>query len=111
VTNHLAYRTTNPSHQSPYLVLDEANLLQRIIARVVAACYAQQIYLVSSKACNAAGPDSDFDLLVVVPDMAPCEQTASRLAYELLRGTGTATDVVLCTIRAAGSGNITVHSD
>ena len=44
-----------------------------------------------------AGPDSDYDLLVVVPDDAPLERRRSRLAYEALRGTGTAADVLVCT--------------
>src|SRR5947208_12010637 len=36
-----------------------------------------------------AGPDSDYDLLVVVVrDDAPLERRRSRLAYETLRGTG-----------------------
>lgn len=44
-----------------------------------------------------ADPDSDYDLLVVVPDDAPLERRRSRLAYEALHGTGTAADVFVCT--------------
>jgi uncharacterized protein len=50
-----------------------------------------------SVARGDAGPDSDYDLLVVVPDDAPPERRRSRLAYEALRGTGTAADVIVCT--------------
>lgn len=53
--------------------------------------------ILASQARGAAGPDSDFDLLVVVADSAPPERKRSRLAYERLWGTGTATDVLVCT--------------
>ena len=55
------------------------------------------LYLFGSKARDDAGPDSDYDLLVVVPDDAPPERKRSRLAYEKLWGTGTAADVIVCT--------------
>jgi hypothetical protein len=42
-------------------------------------------------------PDSGYDLLVIVPDDAPSEKRRSRLAYEALRGTGTAAGVLVCT--------------
>ena len=42
-------------------------------------------------------PDSGYDLLLVGPDDAPPEKRRSRLAYEALRGTGTAADVLVCT--------------
>jgi hypothetical protein len=32
-----------------------------------------------------------------VPDDAPAQRRRSRLAYEALRGTGTAADVLVCT--------------
>jgi len=44
-----------------------------------------------------AGADTDYDLLVVVPDDARPKRRGSRLAYEALRGTGTAADVLVCT--------------
>jgi predicted nucleotidyltransferase len=44
-----------------------------------------------------AGPDSDYDLMVVVPDDASPERQRSRLAYRALRGTGTAADVLVST--------------
>ena len=41
--------------------------------------------------------ESDFDLLVVVPDDAREDHKRSRLAYERLWGTGTAADVLVWT--------------
>jgi uncharacterized protein len=54
-------------------------------------------YLFGSKARGEAGSDSDYDLLVVVPDDALPERRRSRLACQALRGTATAADVVVCT--------------
>ncbi len=42
-----------------------------------------------------AGPDSDYDILVVVRDDAPAERRRSRLAYEVLWGAGAAADVLV----------------
>jgi predicted nucleotidyltransferase len=55
------------------------------------------VYLFGSRARGEADPDSDYDLLLVVPDDAPPERRRSRLAYEVLRGTGVAADVLVCT--------------
>jgi predicted nucleotidyltransferase len=55
------------------------------------------IYLFGSKARGDDGPDSDFDLMVVVPDDAPEDRKRSRLAYERLWETGTAADVLVWT--------------
>ena len=41
------------------------------------------------------GPNSDFDLLAVVSGSAPTDRRRSLLAYEVLRGTGTAVDVLV----------------
>jgi predicted nucleotidyltransferase len=70
----------NLAHAAPHLVPAEAHLLQRTIERLVPAYRPQQIYLFGSKARNDAGPDSDFDLFVVVPDTASRERTFSWLA-------------------------------
>lgn len=72
-------------------------MLAEIIRRLVAAYQPERIYLFGSIARGDAGPDSDYDLLVIVPDDAPPERRRSRLAYETLRGTGAAADVLICT--------------
>ena len=71
--------------------------LAEAVRRLVEAYRPDRIYLFGSVARGDAGPDSDYDLLVVVPDDAPPERRRSRLAYQALRGTGTAADVVVCT--------------
>lgn len=71
--------------------------LAEVVRRLVDAYQPEHIYLFGSVARGDAGPDSDYDLLVVVQDDAPSERRRSRLAYEALRGTGTAADVIVCT--------------
>ncbi len=71
--------------------------LAEIVRRLVDAYEPERVYLFGSTARGDAGPDSDYDLLVVVPDDAAPERRRSRLAYEALRGTGVATDVLVWT--------------
>lgn len=75
-------------------------LLNEIVRRLVQAYHPERIYLFGSHARGEAGPDSDYDLMVVVPDFAPADQRRSRLAYEALWGTGTAADVLVWTRQA-----------
>jgi predicted nucleotidyltransferase len=80
---------------SPMGVDDPA--LAEIVRRIVDAYQPERIYLFGSVARGEAGPDSDYDLLVIVPDDVPPERRSSDLAYRALRGTGTAADVLVCT--------------
>ena len=72
-------------------------VLAEVVRRLLEAYLPERIYLFGSVARGEAGPDSDYDLLLVVPDDAPPERRRSRLAYEVLRGTGAAADVLVCT--------------
>lgn len=74
----------------------EDRLLTEIVRRLVAAYEPERIYLFGSKARGDAGPDSDYDLLIVAPDDAPAERRDSKLAYEVLWGVGAAVDAVVC---------------
>lgn len=69
--------------------------LAEIVRRLVEAYRPERIYLFGSHARGEAGPDSDYDLMVVVPDSAPPERRESRLAYQVLWGTRTAADVLV----------------
>ncbi len=70
--------------------------LAEVVRSLVDAYQAERIYLFGSVARGDACADSDYDLLIVVRDDAPGKRS-SRLAYEALRGTGTAVDVLVCT--------------
>lgn len=69
--------------------------LAEIVRRLVEAYRPERIYLFGSHARGEGGPDSDYDLLVVVPDDAPPERRRSRLAYEVLWGVASAADVLV----------------
>lgn len=71
--------------------------LAEVIRRLVDAYDPQRIFLFGSMARGEAGPDSDYDLMVIVPDDAPPDRRSGRLAYEQLWGTGAAADVVVWT--------------
>jgi len=73
------------------------NTLAEIVRRLVAAFQPEEIYLFGSKARGDSSPDSDYNLMVIVSNEAPPEQRRSRMAYQALRGTGTAADVLVCT--------------
>jgi len=71
--------------------------LAEVVRRLVAAYEPLWIYLFGSVARGEPGPDRDYDLMVIVSDGAPPDRRRSRLAYEALRGTGIAADVLVST--------------
>ena len=56
-----------------------------------------RIYLFGSAARGDAGPDSDYDVMVIVPDDASPSLQDPTLAYRALWGLGIAKDVVVWT--------------
>jgi len=77
--------------------IEHDGALAEIVRRLVAAYQPERIYLFGSIARGDADEDSDYDLMVVVPDDAPPERRDSGRAYEALWGVGTAVDAVVCT--------------
>jgi predicted nucleotidyltransferase len=71
--------------------------LAEVLRRLVAAYQPLRVYLFGSQARGEAGPDSDYDLLLLVPDDAPANRRRGRLAYEVLWGAGTSVDVLVWT--------------
>ena len=71
--------------------------LSEVVRRLVEAYRPERIYLFGSVARGDAGPDSDYDIMVVMPDDAPPELLRSRAAYVALWGTGVASDVLVWT--------------
>lgn len=74
-------------------------ILTEIVRRLVRTYGPERIYLFGSMARGDGQTDSDYDLMVVVPDGTPLERRRVRLAYQALRGTGTAVDVLVWTRR------------
>ena len=71
-------------------VLDEA------VRRIVETAHPRKIILFGSAARGAMGPDSDVDLLVVMPDGTHRRHAATKI-YRSLRGIGIPKDVVVVT--------------
>lgn len=80
--------------------LTDDQTLTELVRRLAEAFEPERIYLFGSKARGETGPDSDYDFLVVVPDDSSPERQRSRLAYQALRGTRTAADVLVWTRQA-----------
>ena len=78
-------------------------VLADVVTRLTAVYDPLAIYLFGSKARGEAGPDSDYDLMVIVPDDSPPERRQSRLAYDYLWETGCAADVLVWTTEAFDS--------
>jgi predicted nucleotidyltransferase len=78
-------------------LLEKDSKLADIVQRLVKAYAPERIYLFGSLARDEDRPDSDYDVMIIVPDGSPPERTRSRLAYKALRGTGVAADVVVWT--------------
>ncbi|MBZ5724433.1 MAG: nucleotidyltransferase domain-containing protein [Acidobacteriia bacterium] len=71
---------------------DEA--IAAIIGRLVEYYLPERIYLFGSQARGDAGPDSDLDFCVVVPDDAPVGLLRDGGIYSVLRGMGYPKDIV-----------------
>jgi predicted nucleotidyltransferase len=70
--------------------------LDDVVRRLVEAYQPESIYLFGSIARGDGDAESDYDLLIIVPNDAPAERRRSRLAYQVLRGTGTPVDALVC---------------
>jgi len=72
-------------------------ILGSILRRLVDAYQPEAVYLFGSQARGGTGPDSDYDLLVVVPADAPEARRRPQLAVRALRGVGVPVDAVIMT--------------
>jgi uncharacterized protein len=68
-----------------------------LVERIVANLNPEQIWLFGSRAEGRARPDSDYDLLAVLPDDAPESALDLGNAWELTCGLGIPADLVPCT--------------
>ncbi|HEY1203616.1 MAG: nucleotidyltransferase domain-containing protein [Bryobacteraceae bacterium] len=73
----------------------DAPIVAEVLRRLIAAYRPQKVYLFGSAARGDAGPDSDYDILIVVPDAAPLELQDERLGYQALVGTSVAVDLLI----------------
>ncbi len=74
-------------------------VLAEIVRRLVEVYRPERIYLFGSTARGDAGPDSDYDLMVILPDKAPLHLRRGIPGYRALRGTGVAADLQVWPLR------------
>jgi predicted nucleotidyltransferase len=70
-------------------------VLAEIVRRLVDALHPDRIYLFGSRARDEAGPDSDYDLLVLVDRPAEPLYRLAQRGFRALRGVPAAVDVVV----------------
>ena len=74
----------------------ETGVVDRLVQQIVEAVHPLRIVLFGSAARGDMHPDSDLDILVVVPDGTHRRHTAQTL-YRRLQGVGHPFDVVVAT--------------
>jgi predicted nucleotidyltransferase len=80
---------------APQTLHAEDPALAEAVRRLVEAYRPNRIYLFGSVARGEAGPDSDYDIMVLVPDGSEPERRDCDLAYRTLRGLRIAKDVLV----------------
>lgn len=73
------------------------SVLDQAVERLVAALDPERIYLFGSHARGDAGPDSDYDFMVVVAGSTESSLARDRAGYRALLGLGIAKDVLVWT--------------
>lgn len=75
--------------------LEQDPVLREIVERLIGALNPERIYLFGSKARGDAGPDSDYDILVLVEHPTEPRYRLSQKGFRALRGVPAAVDVVV----------------
>ena len=71
--------------------------LDQIVDRLVKGLHPDRIYLFGSQVREEAASDSDFDLLVIVPESNMPRHQRESYSYDLLWGLTTPVDVIVLT--------------
>ena len=77
----------------------EQPLVQEIVKRLANLYHPERIYLFGSSARGDAGPDSDYDFMVVVPDDTPPEIRDTKAVFQVLFDIQAPIDVLVWTRR------------
>jgi predicted nucleotidyltransferase len=75
----------------------DSPVLAEIVRRLVDVYHPERIYLFGSAARGEGTVDSDYDLMVIVPDDTPPELRRGVRAYEAFQGIRASTDVMVWT--------------
>ena len=76
-------------------VSDKDPILAEIVRRLIETLHPERIYLFGSRARGDSGPDSDYDLMVVVPHLTEPAYRLAQQAHSVLWGLGTAADILV----------------
>jgi predicted nucleotidyltransferase len=95
------WQTRNAMPEEVPLILPPPSAADPVLAEVVRRLqelyHPEQIYLFGSTARGESGPDSDYDLMVIVADSTPIALRDSGRAYKAIWRLGVATDVLVWT--------------
>lgn len=70
--------------------------IKTLLARIETQYHPEQVWLFGSRARGDAGPWSDWDLFVVVPDDTRDDQLDLLFLWQLKRGCGVPADLIAC---------------
>ncbi len=70
--------------------------LDILLKRLVPVLAPEAVWLFGSRARGDARADSDYDLLIALPDDTAPERLLARIAHDAKRGTGISADIVTC---------------
>jgi predicted nucleotidyltransferase len=73
------------------------HIVTEIVSRLRTAFQPECIYLFGSRARGEAGPDSDYDLLMVLPSSSLPRYQRDQAAFRALAGLGISKDIVVLT--------------
>ena len=85
-------------------------ILEEMVRRLVAAFNPEHIYLYGSRARGEAGPDSDYDLMLVVPSSQVPRYRRDQQAFRALCGLGVAKEVIVLTRKEFEAGRKVICS-
>ena len=78
-------------------IMEREPVLRKMVRRLVEVYSPLRIYLLGSKARGDDGPDSDYDLLVVLPDDAPQRLRNGGVGHVAIGAVGVSKDILVCT--------------
>jgi predicted nucleotidyltransferase len=78
-------------------LLESDRILEEMVRRLVAAFAPDHIYLYGSRARGEAGPDSDYDLMLVVSASQVPRYRRDQQAFRALCGLGVPKEVIVLT--------------
>ena len=77
-------------------MLANSKAIESLVRSIVEAVHPLKIVLFGSCVREEANPDSDIDVLVVMPEGVHCRRTA-QLLYRQIKGLGTPFDILVTT--------------